>query len=66
MNFFKVHLTPKFFFADMIRSIFLSNVAQKHFKLVKSSNFYAPSKCVILPPFWFATEFNGAWVEGRM
>ena len=62
----KVHLTPKIFFAEIIRFILWSNVAQKFFKSVKSSNFYAPSKCVKLPPFWFATEFNGAWVEGRM
>ena len=49
---FKVHLTPKFFFAKIIRLIFWSNLAQKFFDLVKSSNFYAPSK----PSFrWFAT-----------
>ena len=66
LHVFKVYLTPKFFFAEVIRFIFWSNVAQNFFESVKSSNFYAPSKCVKLPPFWFATEFNGAWVEGRM
>ena len=64
--FFKVHLTPKIFFAKIIRLISWSNVAQKVFDLVKSSNFYAPSKYVKMRPFWFAPEFNGAWVEGRM
>ena len=39
---------------------------QNFFELVKSSNFYAPSKYFQMPPFWFATEFNGAWVEGWM
>ena len=39
-----------------------SNAAQKFFE---SSNFYAPSKYVKMPPFWFATEFNRAWDEGR-
>ena len=43
-----------------------SNLAQIFFDLVKSSNFYAPSKYVKVPLFWFATEFNGAWIEGRM
>ena len=62
----KVHLTPKFFFAKTIKLILLSNLVQKLFDLVKSSNFYAPSKYVKMPPFWFATEFNGAWVEGQM
>ena len=61
----KVHLTPKFFFAKIIMLILWSNLAQKFFDLVKSSSFYAPSKYVQMPPFWFATEFNGAWVEGR-
>ena len=61
--FVKVHLTPNFFFAKIIRLISWSNVAQKFLELVKSSNFYAPSKYVKMPPFWFATEFNGAWVE---
>ena len=49
-----------------MRLISWSNVAQNFFDLVKSSNFYAPSKYVKMRPFWFATEFNGAWVEGRM
>ena len=66
LNSVKVHLTPKIFFAKIIRLVSWSNVAQKFFELVKSSNFYAPSKYVKMPPFWFATEFNGAWVEGRM
>ena len=39
-------------------------MAQKFFELVKSSNFYAPSKHLKMPPVWFATEFNGAWVKG--
>ena len=52
--------------AEIIRFTSWSNVAQNFFKSVKSSNFYAPSKCVKLPPFWFATEFNGAWVKGQM
>ena len=63
---FKVHLTPNIFFTEIIRFILWSNVAQKFFKSVKYSNFYAPSKCVKVPPFWFATELNGARVEGRM
>ena len=63
---FKVHLAPKIFFAKIIRLISWSNVAQKFFDLVKSSNFYAPSKYVKMRSFWFVTEFNGAWVEGRM
>ena len=62
----KVHLTPKIFFAKIIRLISWSNEVQKFFELVKSSNFYAPSKYVKTPPFWFATKFDGAWVEGRM
>ena len=40
-----MHLTPKFFFAKTIKLILWSNLAQKFFDLVKSSNFYAPSKC---------------------
>ena len=63
---FKVHLTPKIFFAKMIKLILWRKLAQKFFDLVKSSSFYAPSKYAQMPPFWFATEFNGAWVEGRM
>ena len=62
----KVHLTPNIFFAKITRLISWSNVAQKFFELVKSSNFYAPPKYVKMRPFWFATEFNRAWVEGRM
>ena len=58
--------TKNFFFAKIITLISWSNVAQKIFDLVKSSIFYAPSKYVKMRPFWFATEFNGAWVEGRM
>ena len=65
-KYFEVHLTPHFFFAKTIKLILLSNLVQKFFDLVKSSNFYAPSKYVKMPSFWFATEFNGAWVEGRM
>ena len=49
---FKVHLTPNFFFAEIIRLLLWSNLAQKFFDLVKSSNFYVPSK----PSFrWFVT-----------
>ena len=48
----KVHRTPKIFFAKIIRLILWSNLAQKFFDLVKSSNFYDSSK----PSFrWFAT-----------
>ena len=42
----KVHLTPKSFFAKKIRLISWSNLAQKVFDLVKSSNFYAPPNLV--------------------
>ena len=41
---FKVYLTPKIFFAKIIRLILWSNLAKTFFDLVKSSNFYAPSK----------------------
>ena len=41
---FKVHLTPKNFFAKIIRRFLWSNLAKKFFDLVKSSNFDAPSK----------------------
>ena len=61
-----MHLTPKIFFPEIIRFILWSNVAQRIFESVKSSNFYALSKYVKMLPFWLATEFNGAWVEGRM
>ena len=48
-----VRLTPKFFFAKTIKFILWSNVPQKFFDLVKSSNFCAPLK----PSFvWFTTE----------
>ena len=48
----KVHLTAKKCFAKIIRLILWSNLAKYFFDLVKSSNFYAPSK----PGFqWFAT-----------
>ena len=40
----KVHLTAKFFFAKTIKLILWGNLAQTFFDLVKSSNFYAPSK----------------------
>ena len=53
-------------FAKIIKLILWSNMAQTFFDLVKSLNFYAPSKYVQMPPFWFATVFNVAWVEGRM
>ena len=43
-NVLKVHLTPKIFFAKIIRLILWSNLAKNFFDLVKSSNFYAPSK----------------------
>ena len=47
-----LHLTPKFFFAKIIKLILWSNLPQKFYDLVKSSNFCAPSK----PSFeWFAT-----------
>ena len=62
----KVYLTPKIFFAKTIKLILLSNLTEKFFDLVKSSNFNAPSKYVKMPPFWFATELNGAWVEDRL
>ena len=49
----KVHLTPKRFFAKTIKFILWSNVLQKFFDLVKSSNFCAPLK----PSFvWFTME----------
>ena len=54
------------FFAKIIRLILWSNLAKNIFDLVKSSNFNAPSKYVKMLPFWFTTEFNGAWVEGWM
>ena len=66
LSLLKVHLTPKRFFAKIIRLVSWSNVEQNFFELVKSSNFYAPSKYVKMPPFWFVTEFNGARVEARM
>ena len=48
----KVHLTPKNFFAKIVKLILWSKLAQKFFDLVKSSSFYAPSK----PSFeWFMT-----------
>ena len=48
----KVHLTLTFFFAKIIRLSLWSNLAQKFFDLVKSSNFYSPS----IPSFqWFVT-----------
>ena len=62
----KVHPTPKFFFAKIIKLILWSNLAQNFFDLVKSSSSYAPSKYVQMLPLWFVTQFNGAWVEGRM
>ena len=65
-NKLKVHLTPNFFFAKTINLILWSNLAQKFFDLVKSLNFYALSKYVKVPLFWFANEFKGAWVEDRM
>ena len=55
--FIKVHLTPKIFFAKIIRLISWSNVAQKFFELVKSSNFYAPSKYVKIRPDSFVINF---------
>ena len=49
----KVHLTPKIFFAKTIKLILWSNVPQKFFDSVKSSNFCVPLK----PSFvWFKTE----------
>ena len=52
---FKMHLTPKFFFARIIKLLLWSNLAQKFFDLVKSSNLYAPSK----PSFqWIATALG--------
>ena len=48
----KVHLTPNCFFAIIIRLILWSNFVKKILDLVKSSNFYAPSK---LSFQWFAT-----------
>ena len=58
-----MHLTPKIFFAKIIRLILWSNLAKKNFDLVKSSNFYAPSK----PSFhWVATAHgeSGESVSG--
>ena len=50
---FKLHLTPKIFSAKTIKFILWSNLPQKFFDLVKSSNFCAPLK----PSFvWFTTE----------
>ena len=49
----KVHLTPKIFFAKTIKLILWSNVPQKFFDLVKSSNFCAPLKLSFV---WFTTE----------
>ena len=66
MNPVKVRLTPNIFFAKIIRLVSWSNVVQKIFEVVKSSNLYAPSKYIKMLPFWFVTEFNGAWVEGQM
>ena len=40
----KVHLTPKTFFAKIIKLILGSKLAQKIFDLVKSLSFYARSK----------------------
>ena len=52
MRSIKVHLTPKIFFAKIIRLILWSNLVQEIFDLVESSNFYGPSK----PGFrWFTT-----------
>ena len=39
---------------------------QNCFHLVKFLIFYGSSKYVKMPPFWFMTEFNRAWVEGRV
>ena len=41
-----MHLSPKIFFTKIIRLISWSNLVQKFFDLVKSSNFYAPSNLV--------------------
>ena len=54
------------FLAKIIKLILWSNLPQKFFDLVKSLIFYGSSKYVKMPPFWFTTEFNGEWVEGRM
>ena len=46
-KFIEVHLTPKMFFAKIIRPILLSNLVQNFFELVKSLNFMprqSPSK----------------------
>ena len=48
-----------------LRFILWSNLALKLFKLVKSSNFYDPSKYVKMLPFWFATKFDEACFEGE-
>ena len=50
----------------IIRLILWSNLVKKFFDLVKSWNSFVPSKYVQMLSFWFATVFNGAWVEGRM
>ena len=39
---------------------------QNCFHLVKFLIFYGSSKYVKMPPFWFMTEFNRAWVDGRV
>ena len=48
----KVHLTPKIFFAKIMKLIFWSNLLQKFFDLVKFSIFCALSKP---SSGWFAT-----------
>ena len=44
-----------------MKLILWSNVVQIFLDFVKLSNFYAPSKYVQMPPFWFTTEFSGVW-----
>ena len=66
----KVHLTPQLFLlkAKIIKPILWSNLLQEYFDLVFGFHliFYGLSKYIKMPPFWFTTEFNGAWVEGRI
>ena len=57
----KVHLPPKFFFAKTIKLILWSNMPQKFFDLVKSSNFCAPLK----PGFVRFTNEHGESGESK-
>ena len=56
-----MHLAPKLFFAKTIKLILWSNVPQKFFDLVKSSNFCAPLK----PSFVRFTTEHGESGESK-